>query len=171
MFGIEFEKRNQTTNIGCGGMDIDYLITSGSVVNLTLFDEIGGFDEALFIDEVDLEYCYRAKTKGYKIIKFTHIFLQHSLGKISYFRSLKSGKLTPRTLHSPLRVYYMLRNYLYVAKLYPNQFNESAVIRKKALKNRIKNNLLYGKGRFRLIKYIISAYFDYKHKKMGKIHQ
>lgn len=171
MFGIEYEKKtadsiDSSTDI----ISIEHLITSGSILNLMLFTEIGEFDEALFIDEVDLEYCYRSITKGFKILKLKNVFLQHSLGKISEFRSFKSLKLTPRTLHSPLRVYYMVRNYLYVSKLYPNKFKENAIIRKGALLNRIKNNLIYGKERMALITLLFCAYRDFKINKMGKKH-
>ncbi len=169
MYGIEFEhKATDAVATDSEGTPIDYVITSGSLVNLHLFDKVGGFDEALFIDEVDLEYCYRAISKGYEIRKFKDVFLQHSLGKVAQFRSLKSFKITPRTLHSPLRVYYMIRNYLYVAKLYPNQFEASAKERRGALLNRIKNNLLYGEERMKVLRYIFRAYIDYKSNKMGK---
>src|SRR5438093_1776942 len=68
MFGVDFEG---TANIAadCTWQEITHLITSGSVVNLGLFNAIGKFDELLFIDEVDHEYCLRAIVKGYKIIK------------------------------------------------------------------------------------------------------
>lgn len=169
MYGIEFEhKPTEELAPDSEGTPIDYVITSGSVVNLNLFDKVGGFDEALFIDEVDLEYCYRAISKGYEISKFKDVFLQHSLGKVAQFKSLKSLKVTPRTLHSPLRVYYMIRNYFYVAKLYPNQFHASARERRGALLNRIKNNLIYGEERIKLIKYIFRAYIDFRLNKMGK---
>lgn len=167
MFGIEYiEKHAATTD--CSGLEVEKLITSGSMVNLDLFEQTGGFDEALFIDEVDLEYCYRAITKGYKIIQFKNIFLQHSLGHTTMHRSLKTLKATPRALHSPIRVYYMVRNYLYVNKKYKNRFIQDTRFRKKALLNRVKNNLLYGKQKFRLLKYILTAIADYNKGRMGK---
>ena len=170
MYGIEYEhKPTEAVVPENEGATIDYVITSGSMLNLHLFDKVGGFDEALFIDEVDLEYCYRAISKGYEIRKFKTVFLQHSLGKVAPFRSLKSLKVTPRTLHSPLRVYYMIRNYLYVAKLYPNQFHASVRERRGALLNRIKNNLLYGEERMKVVKYILKALIDFQNGKMGKM--
>jgi len=168
MFGVEFEKEENDSK-NCEYITKDYLITSGSMVNLQLFERIGGFDEALFIDEVDLEYCYRSIVKGYQIVQFTNVFLSHHLGTVNMFRSLKSGKKTPRSLHSPTRVYYMIRNFLYVEKLYKNRFIDSDKIRKKTLLNRIKNNFLYGNNRFFLLKMILKALSDYKKGKMGKI--
>ncbi len=169
MFGIEYDSKLKTTGDNCNFKEINYLITSGSMVNLALFKQVGEFDEALFIDEVDLEYCYRAKKMGLRIVKFTHLLLDHQLGKVSYFRSFKSLQLTPRTLHSPLRVYYMVRNYLYVDKLYRGLFSQDDTIRRKGMVNRLKNNLLYGNKRWQTVKYIFQAYSDFKRNKMGKI--
>ena len=167
MFGVEYE--TASTGKECDGKEVVQLITSGSIVNLSLFNTVGSFDEAIFIDEVDLEYCYRAITKGYKIIKFSNVFMQHHLGSVSYHKSLKNLSVTPRILHSPIRLYYMVRNYLYVAKIYGNQFAENDKYRRMALFNRVKNNLLYGKERMRTVTFIIKAYKDFRKKKFGKL--
>lgn len=167
MFGVEFEKAKLTIAQE-NALSKEYVITSGSFLNLNLFPFIGPFDEALFIDEVDLEYCYRAINKGFKIIQFADVFLNHHLGTVAMFRSFKNGQLTPRTLHSPLRVYYMIRNFLYVDDLYKNQFSVSTAIRKKTLFNRFKNNFLYGNNKWNLVKMVYRAIVDYKKGKMGK---
>jgi rhamnosyltransferase len=52
------------------------LITSGSLLNLALWQQLGGFDEKLFIDEVDHEYGYRAVAAGKHVCLFNHIFLK-----------------------------------------------------------------------------------------------
>lgn len=166
MFGVAYEKRSSETE--CNGREAVQLITSGSIVNLKLYDAIGGFDEALFIDEVDLEYCYRAIIKGYKIIRFSNVFMVHHLGSVSYHKSLKNLANSPRVLHSPVRLYYMVRNYLYVENKYKNRFAENDSYRRTALLNRIKNNLLYGKEKASLVKHLFMAYRDYRFKKYGK---
>jgi hypothetical protein len=63
----------------------------------------------------------------------------------------------------------MFRNYCYLRKKYQGQFEDIFNEMKAELKNRIKNNLLYGKHKFRLLKYLIKGYLDYKKLKMGKI--
>ena len=167
MFGINYEENTQTKN--CESIETDNLITSGSLVNVKIAHKIGGFDEQLFIDEVDSEYCYRINKNGFKTIKFNHIHLHHALGTAGLYRSLKSGKLTQRALHSHTRIYYMVRNYLYVYHQYKNIFPASFPHRKKAIFNRIKNKFLYGKDSWKLIKLIIQAYIDYKKGNMGKL--
>lgn len=167
MFGVEYEKKS--TDYDCETEDTTNLITSGSMVNLKLFQKIGGFDEQLFIDEVDAEYCLRSNQKDYKTVKFKNVILNHSLGVVSQHRSLKNFKSTPRTLHSPLRVYYMVRNFLYIANLYKKDQPETFAPRKKAILNRIKNNFLYGTNRVLLVKYLWLAYRHFKMGKMGKL--
>src|SRR5215216_5875478 len=56
-------------------------ITSGSLVNMEICKRLGGYEEKLFIDEVDFDYCYRALMNGYKIFQFDHVYLTHRLGK------------------------------------------------------------------------------------------
>lgn len=98
-------------------IDVERAITSGSIVNINIARRIGGFDENLFIDEVDHEFCYRARSKGYRIICITPINMHHNMGKpisIGIF-----GKNYLALNHNPVRKYYMFRNTIYVMKKYP----------------------------------------------------
>lgn len=165
MFGVEFETQKTAPE---KPEEVSYLITSGSMLNLRLFHEVGQFDEQLFIDEVDLEYCFRAITKGFSIIKLPFIFLTHHLGEEDTYISLKNLKKTRRALHSSLRIYYMVRNYLYVREKYPQQFLSEDKERRITLLNRIKNKLLYGNEKVATISMIFRAFRDFKAKRMGK---
>jgi rhamnosyltransferase len=167
MFGVQYYDEKKISNT-CEAKEVPHLITSGSLLNLKLYKQTNGFDEQLFIDEVDLEYCYQCILKGFKIIRFNNVFLKHELGKISYHRSLKNLASTPRMLHSPLRLYYMVRNHLYLSGKYKSHFEEDIKSGKKAVLNRIKNNLLYGKEKKESLKQILNAYRDFKIGKMGK---
>lgn len=166
VFGIEHEKKILIQE--CQFSDVANLITSGSIVNIEIVERIGKFDEDLFIDEVDFEYCYRAKKNGFRIVKFENIFLSHRIGEQSNFRSLKNLKVTKRALHSPMRTYYMIRNHFYVqkkyGKLYPDVFQK----RKKDVLTSVKNNLIYGKNRWQTLLAIIQGYNDYRRAKFGK---
>jgi rhamnosyltransferase len=167
MFGITFLNK-PAEQTGCNSTPVNKLITSGSIINLQLFESVGGFDEKLFIDEVDFEYCYRSITKGYSIVQFNHIFLQHSIGITSRHTSFKSLKASPRSLHAPIRLYYRTRNYFYINKKYRQQFPQDITATKRAVLNSIKNNILYGSKRLQVLKFIITGFFDYKKGKMGK---
>ncbi|UAY56353.1 hypothetical protein K9M52_04865 [Arachidicoccus terrestris] len=165
MFGVETVEKPEI--IADLNEPVDRLITSGSLLNLSLYKEIGPFDEQLFIDEVDHEYCYRAGLKGYRIIQFTHIFLEHQLGESVEVKTLRGGQKTT-SFHSPLRLYYMVRNYLYVRRKYKDVYQKDLKIRGRSLLHRIKNNVLYGPDKWKTLTMVFRALSDYKKGKMGK---
>lgn len=166
MFGVNIEKKQSTKP--CDYFESVDLITSGSLVNLELWEKIGGFDEHLFIDEVDLEYCYHSVSNGFKTIQFTGIHMEHTIGSTQSFRSIKNLTTTTRSLHSPIRIYYMVRNYFYVNRKYPAGFKENKQRRRKALINRLKNNILYSNSRIKVLSMAFRGYFDYLSGKKGK---
>ncbi|WP_254215573.1 glycosyltransferase family 2 protein [Burkholderia multivorans] len=90
---------------GAQPIDVDFLITSGSCVNLAVWRDIGPMDDALFIDFVDLEWCVRARSKGYAVLGAPALRLKHELGgePVRVF-----GRSYPG--HSPIRHYYLFRN-------------------------------------------------------------
>lgn len=143
-------------------------ITSGSVVNLNIIEQVGGYNEDLFIDLVDAEISYKIVNANKKIICFTYIILNHRLGEIVYGRSLKNLKLTPRIIHSPVRIYYIVRNAFYML----NRFANLPQAARKDLTNTLwllKNNILYNPKRWRVISYAVKGYMDYKKNRMGKL--
>jgi rhamnosyltransferase len=143
------------------------LITSGSILNLCFFKEIGFFDERLFIDFVDLEFSYRVNYFGYTNLQFTDIILSHRIGYLKIGRSLKNFKLTPRILHSPIRVYYILRNGLFllfkvkhINKLAKQDIRRSMMV--------IKNDFIYHNNLLAVYKNAIAGFFDFLRNKMEK---
>lgn len=86
-------------------IDVDFLISSGSCVNLAAWHAVGPMEEDLFIDFVDLEWCIRARSKGYAVLGAPQLRLAHELGgePVMVF-----GR--PYPSHSPLRHYYLFRN-------------------------------------------------------------
>ena len=80
-------------------------IASGKVIRLSTLEDIGTMDESLFIDWVDLEWCWRARHKGYQVIGSGDVEVNHSLGDTS--RNIGYREVN---LRSPLRHYYITRN-------------------------------------------------------------
>lgn len=118
-------------------IDVKRAITSGSIVNTDIAIRIGGFDESLFIDEVDHEFCYRARSQGYRIICITTINMHHNMGKpisIGIF-----GKNYLALNHNSVRKYYIFRNTIYVMKKYPGVRGRCVI---ELLKNFIKTVLV-----------------------------
>ena len=64
----------------------DMVITSGSLVNLDIWERVGGYDENLFVDWVDYEYCDALLLQGYRILKVRDAVLLHEIGKKQYSR-------------------------------------------------------------------------------------
>ncbi len=86
-FGYLKLKRVQPT--GQQPVEVDFLITSGSCLNLATWAAIGPMDESLFIDFVDLEWCVRARSKGYVVLGVPALRLSHELGDQTRICALK----------------------------------------------------------------------------------
>jgi rhamnosyltransferase len=88
--------------------EVEFVITSGSLIALSVHAIIGPFREELFIDSVDIDYCFRARAKGYRLIKARKLTMSHAIGASSRHSVLWMNKWT--TNHSADRRYYMARN-------------------------------------------------------------
>ncbi|AFT84784.1 glycosyltransferase family 2 protein [Paraburkholderia phenoliruptrix] len=86
-------------------IDVDFLISSGSCINLRWWSIIGPMEDDLFIDFVDLEWCVRAKQTGCRVLGVPWVRMTHELGG-EPVRVL--GRNYP--MHGPLRHYYQFRN-------------------------------------------------------------
>jgi rhamnosyltransferase len=99
---------------------IDYLITSGCLLSVNAFRQIGGFREDFFIDNVDLEYSLRLRMNK-KVLLITKDFaMLHSIGDSKTYNlnliHVKSSN------HNYTRRYYMARNHIILSKKYILKF-------------------------------------------------
>lgn len=83
----------------------DFLITSGSLIPIEVLDAVGVMDEALFIDNVDLEWSFRAARAGYRLYGVGDARMGHRIGD-----EIQRLPLGASVVHSPVRLYYMMRN-------------------------------------------------------------
>lgn len=90
--------------------DVSQVISSGMLIVNCLVLEVGLMDEDLFIDWVDFEWCWRARSRGYRIIGCNNIYINHTLGD-----SVASVFGKVYSLHSPERNYYIVRNGISIA--------------------------------------------------------
>ena len=89
-------------------VEADFIVSSGSLLPVAALKVIGLMDEKLFIDHVDTEWCFRAKSKGLQIFGLCGAVMTHSLGehrKEVWFLRKRSVPF-----HKPFRYYYMFRN-------------------------------------------------------------
>jgi rhamnosyltransferase len=87
----------------------DFLISSGSLIPLEVVDVVGAMDDALFIDNVDLEWCFRARSLGYQLYGVCAATMGHQLGDTRRRLPLGLGQVV---VHGPTRLYYIMRNRL-----------------------------------------------------------
>lgn len=107
------EKISCTTN-STKTQYISKCITSGSITNIIAWRKIDGFDEKLFIDLVDFDFCDRLIKQGYKIVQLKDVLLMHEIGKIKQYNFIL--KTITVMNHSPFRKYYMCRNLIYISR-------------------------------------------------------
>ncbi|MET4654172.1 rhamnosyltransferase [Exiguobacterium sp. PvP048] len=88
-------------------------ITSASLNNVMVWKEVKGFDDDLFIDLVDFEYCERVLKKGYFVIKVNNVILNHEIGNSEVKKTL-FGSHTVQN-HNKHRKYYISRNLIYLS--------------------------------------------------------
>ncbi len=169
MFGTSYTSNLPISTTNCEAQKVERLITSASILNLKNYQKIGPFDEALFIDSVDYEYCGRAIMQGYCCVKFLNISLEHYIGKKVFRSSIKTLFMVRKhkEIHSPIRLYYMYRNLLYLEDKYGVE-SFTRHIRDYTISH-IKICLLYGRDFMLIIKYLLAAQRDFRLKRMGKI--
>lgn len=80
------------------------VITSGSLMYLPQWNELGGFRDDLFIDGVDHELCLRARAKGLRVARHGESLMQHQIGEASSASSFLPYR------QPAVRLYYSTRN-------------------------------------------------------------
>ncbi len=100
---------NQRLTQGHGSVECDFLITSGCLINLAHWNAVGPMRESWFIDNIDLEWCFRARRQGFEIRGCLDTALDHRIGE----RRRLAG-LIPYRHHAPSRLYTMMRNRLFL---------------------------------------------------------
>lgn len=114
---------------------VDMCITSGSYTRINAWVQVGEFDDYLFIDLVDNDFCKRIISSGWKILRLNYVELNQEFGNIEPKNektvnviknicnkipnkklAVNISKLAYRKKVSPLRVYYTNRNIIYLGK-------------------------------------------------------
>jgi len=86
------------------------LITSGTLIPASALRDVGPMREDFFIDHVDIEWCHRARAKGYELFGVHGAAMFHNMGEAA----LRVWYLGWRreSAYGPLRVYYRIRNFV-----------------------------------------------------------
>lgn len=96
-------------------VEVMTLITSGSLIGVEVFADVGLMREDFFIDHVDTEWCLRARSRGFQIFGSCRAQLMHCLGdeaiRVWFFGWREHNG------YSPTRLYYRFRNFLLLCRL------------------------------------------------------
>lgn len=142
IFGVNYINNNQNAwKISEKYLQKPDCITSGSIVPVKTFLSAGFFDEDLFIDGVDFDFCYKInQNNDLKTIICSEVIMNHQVG---YLTKTKFGFSTEN--YSAFRTYYIVKNHLLLWKRYNRLFPASRKI------HLIKNYIIY-----RLIKIVLA---------------
>lgn len=95
--------------LGDGVICVDKTLSSGFLFSKDAFQRVGVKDESLFIDYVDWEWCWRAKSHGLSTFIDCTISIEHALGEGS-----KKVIFLSVGIPSPIRHYYQYRNSIFL---------------------------------------------------------
>lgn len=163
-------------NIGCYGVNlifpdgnldfksnnnieyVKYCITSGCIIPVETFQKGCFFDEQLFIDAVDIEYCFRLKKKyGLQTIVFPSVIMKHAIGY-----PIKTIFGFNASAYSAFRTYYLVRNQIYILRKYSNfyTFKEKFGIINNYILKRLFILIFYETDKFSKLKALIKGCKD-----------
>jgi rhamnosyltransferase len=150
---------------------IDYpieVMTSGNIVNLKAYQEVGGWDNNLFIDDVDIDFCMNLQLHNYKVIRLDYVEMEHSLGNIEIKHLWPLHRDYVCSNHNYVRRYYMARNVYYLANKYHGAYADYFAFMKRGLQGQVKNIIVFEKDKYRKIRNILRGKRDAQRNIMGK---
>lgn len=100
-----------------------FLITSGNIVALKIFDKIGLYREDYKIDCLDYEFCFRALLNGYKCYMIGSVLLKQEFGIL---QKTKYGFYISN--YTPFRLYYIARNNIKLYREYPDYIDLKTIV-------------------------------------------
>lgn len=87
----------------------DFLVSSGMLAPIEVYENVGMLDAGLFIDNVDLDWCFRARDKKLALYGVCETSMLHQIGDSKFSISI-FGRSYSIYQHRPLRQYYIQRN-------------------------------------------------------------
>lgn len=177
-FSIEYQKViEKYDNLGLIGwnqnLDSDqpeikedwWILSSGCLLNVKVLKECGGFDEQLFIDHVDTDVCIKMRNHKYKTLVTSKVKLFHQLGEETTKKTFRGAVYHE---HSPIRVYYIVRNGIVLFRRY---FFKQPAWTIHALKVSIRESIYllhFQPNKFKNFRLLLKAWFDGIFNQLGR---
>jgi rhamnosyltransferase len=110
-------------------LETDFIISSGALIPIRVLDEVGEMNEGFFIDHVDTEWIFRARSRGYHSLGVCDAVMEHSLGTDTFHFWLGRWRNVP--MHSPERHYYVFRNSVILLRMphAPGRWIQNDIVR------------------------------------------
>jgi rhamnosyltransferase len=170
-----FDQNTQVFITGChpregGGMPLDEgdVISSGSLIQLRVFDVIGLFNEDLFIYYVDVDFCLRLGRAGFRVYLCPEAVLLHKEG------SKKRRKFLWRHAYydhyGKHARYYLTRNTIYMMKKHDLTFTYISWMVRRTCKDHVKI-LLFDEERFSVLWFSLRGLIDGLKGKVGPLNR
>lgn len=160
------EMKNDKENKELKIEDCLTVITSGTILNVEKAISVNGFEDDLFIDYVDHDFCFKLKQKGYDIFKVKNAELYHELGDMRIYKFM--GIKATSTNHNAIRRYYYFRNMIYMNRKYGNIFHTWLVQDRKRNIKAIIAIIIFEKNKISKLKNIYWGIKDGLNEKYGK---
>jgi len=140
-----------------------WVMTSGSMMRLSFFEEVGGFDETFFIAHIDVDLGIRFCLKGYKTFMVGDAMIYQRFGN-----SLPK-KILWKTVYpwyeAPVRTYYLFRNHTYMLRKYGKKIKKKVHV---SLLNHIVKIILFEDKKCKKLVMAWRGWRDGIHGRMGK---
>lgn len=112
-FGMEHAPSNAED-----ATSVQECITSASLTRVMAWRQTGGFDERLFIDAVDTDFCLTLHEHGWQVLRINSLHLLHEIGHAATCHTL-FGRTYIAFNHAPVRYYYIARNMVFLSRKHP----------------------------------------------------
>jgi len=163
---LHSNKFNTHLKLNKGVYEVMSVMTSGNLLSLAAYKKNGGFLNDFFIDYVDVEYCIRLNSNGFKVLRVNDLVLEHNEANISKKKFF--SKIFYPTNYQPFRLYYKTRNLMYLREFYKRKFPYPLKEEYKIFVMNFIKILLYENHKLLKIRMILRGGWDYLNKRKGR---
>lgn len=157
---LSLGKDKDSRSAGNNCFTVHAMITSSMVTKYSILEDAGFWNENYFLDYADLELGWRLEHKGYTNFVSANVQMEHKLGDYNkpLYYPLKH-KYLHIVIHSPVRVYYQVRegHKALHCRYLPKTYRPVLI---KALIARFVVRVLYIKEKQKTIKYTFLGFID-----------
>ena len=155
----------------CDGESITEVValTTGCLTHIGTWWGLGGFDESLFVDYVDTDYCLRVTAAGYRVDVACAALLRCT-DPVPH-RSCRPGAPGRDTPNPPLQRYYLCRNRIRVLRKHGNRWPNWLLYELSATLRSTLRALIREPGRLAHLRACILGTWDGLRGRIGRTHR